>query len=392
LVNILGNFIIISILFATAFLLNGTVLIIAPVLKFISQDLNFGFEYFGVVLFIFPLVSFIANLFVGNFSDRYGRRIMIVIGLCGLVAIYLLTALSRNVYQLIFFRGASGIFTALLGSSSISYIADCYKGEQLNRNMGIIIAGGYISQIISIPIGILLGNYITWKIIFYAFSVISLMLAAMAFLYLKNPDVKLEKKETKYFDKLQLLMQQKNIYISITIFSLIYTALMLFYSLFPTWLYDTFKNIEYYFFALLFLTGGLIGFICVSFTGKIYSIVHNKLKLMAVLCVLTLLPLLFITSFTKYFYMCFIFYGLFMAASSLSIPVFRLISLDFVVAKDRGTFTGFVNAFSMLGSTIGAFAGAFLYKINFNLNIIALVIIQVCIIVFLNLLYKANKS
>lgn len=152
--------------------------IISPVLptlilKLSNADLSTTAKYIGWLTAIYALMQFIFAPILGNLSDRYGRRPILLWSLLGLGIDYLILAFAPNLVWLFVGR----IVTGIMGSSmttATAYIADISTPEKKSQNFGMISAVAGIGLIIGPVIGGLLGQY-GERIPFYAASGLSLL-------------------------------------------------------------------------------------------------------------------------------------------------------------------------------------------------------------------------
>ena len=102
--------------------------IIIPVMpKLIQQltggDMSVASRYGGLLMFTYALMQFLFAPILGNLSDQYGRRSVILFSLFGFGIDYLLLAWAPNIGWLFAARILSGITGASITTAS-AYIAD----------------------------------------------------------------------------------------------------------------------------------------------------------------------------------------------------------------------------------------------------------------------------
>ena len=114
--------------------------------------------YGGFLLFAYSLMQFLFSPVIGNLSDQYGRRLIILISLFGFGIDYLLTAFAPTIGWLFLGRIIAGITGASFTTAS-AYIADVSTPENKAQNFGMIGAAFGLGFIIGPVIGGLLGSY-----------------------------------------------------------------------------------------------------------------------------------------------------------------------------------------------------------------------------------------
>lgn len=137
--------------------------IIIPVIpKLIAQlingDISMASKYGGWLLFAFSITQFLFAPIIGNLSDKYGRRPIILLSLFGFSLDYILLAFAPNMTWLFIGRILAGLTGASITTAS-AYIADISTDENRSKNFGMIGAAFGIGFIIGPVIGGLLGQF-----------------------------------------------------------------------------------------------------------------------------------------------------------------------------------------------------------------------------------------
>jgi MFS transporter, DHA1 family, tetracycline resistance protein len=152
--------------------------IIIPVIpKLISElihgDISEAAKYGGWLLFAYAFTQFVFSPLIGNLSDKYGRRPVILISLFGFSLDYLLLAFAPTITWLFIGRIISGITGASITTAS-AYIADVSTPENRAKNFGLIGAAFGLGFIIGPVIGGFLGQYGA-RVPFYAAAVLCMV-------------------------------------------------------------------------------------------------------------------------------------------------------------------------------------------------------------------------
>ncbi len=137
--------------------------IIIPVLpKLISElikgDLSAASEYGGWLTFAYAVMQFLFAPVLGNLSDRYGRRPVLLFSLLGFAIDYVFLAFAPTIFWLFVGRVIAGITGASFTTAS-AYIADISPPEKRAQNFGLIGAAFGIGFIIGPVAGGLLGQF-----------------------------------------------------------------------------------------------------------------------------------------------------------------------------------------------------------------------------------------
>ena len=161
--------------------------IIIPVLpKLISElihgNLSEAASYGGWLTFAYAFVQFICAPILGNLSDRYGRRPVLLFSLLGFSIDYLFLAFAPTIWWLFVGRVIAGI-TGASFTTAAAYIADISEPEKRAQNFGIIGAAFGLGFILGPVIGGVLGQFGS-RVPFFAAAGLSLLGALYGFFVL----------------------------------------------------------------------------------------------------------------------------------------------------------------------------------------------------------------
>ena len=135
----------------------GLVLPIIPrLLREVGHTTDLGWR-FGAFLGLYALMQFLCAPVLGAFSDRFGRRPVLLVSLAGAAVDYLFLALAPSFWWLFAGRAIAGM-TGASGAVASAYIADITPGEQLTRRFGFMSACFGLGFIAGPVIGGLLGD------------------------------------------------------------------------------------------------------------------------------------------------------------------------------------------------------------------------------------------
>ncbi|MCT3690158.1 TCR/Tet family MFS transporter [Elizabethkingia anophelis] len=153
----------------------GIIIPVIPKLieELIHGDISEAAKYRGWLSFAYAFTQFIFAPLVGNLSDKYGRRPIILISLLGFAIDYVFLALSPNIIWLFIGRVIAGMTGASITTAS-AYIADISTEENRAKNFGLIGAAFGMGFIIGPVLGGLLGQFGS-RVPFYAAAVLCLI-------------------------------------------------------------------------------------------------------------------------------------------------------------------------------------------------------------------------
>jgi DHA1 family tetracycline resistance protein-like MFS transporter len=155
----------------------GIGIVIPVVPKLISElihgNISDASRYGGWLLFTYSAMQFLFSPVMGNLSDHFGRRPVLLASLFGLGVNYLVLALSPSIGWLFVARLFSGFFGASFTTGG-AYIADISPPEKRAQNFGMIGVAFGVGFILGPVVGGLLGQYGS-RIPFFAASGLSLL-------------------------------------------------------------------------------------------------------------------------------------------------------------------------------------------------------------------------
>ena len=125
-----------------------------------GKGLSQASAWAGMLMVSFAVMQFLFSPVMGELSDRYGRRPILLLSLLGLSLDYLLHAFATTIAWLFIGR----IFAGMCGASfttANAYIADISNEEDRAKNFGLIGAAFGLGFIIGPAIGGLLGDVAT---------------------------------------------------------------------------------------------------------------------------------------------------------------------------------------------------------------------------------------
>ena len=146
----------------------GIIIPVIPKLikELIHGDISEAAKYGGWLTFAYAITQFLFAPLVGNLSDKFGRRPIILISLFAFSMDYLLLAFAPTIQWLFIGRIIAGLTGASI-TTATAYIADVSTPENRAKNFGMIGAAFGLGFIIGPVLGGLLGQYGA-RVTFYA--------------------------------------------------------------------------------------------------------------------------------------------------------------------------------------------------------------------------------
>jgi DHA1 family tetracycline resistance protein-like MFS transporter len=148
-------------IFVTIFIDVMGLAIIIPVIPNLLKELgnvdySVASEINGWLTFTYASMQVLFSPVMGNLSDRFGRRPILLISLLGFCVDYTFMAFAPTVFWLFIGRTIAGITGATM-STATAYIADISTGDKRAANFGIVGAASGLGFIIGVAGGAFLG-------------------------------------------------------------------------------------------------------------------------------------------------------------------------------------------------------------------------------------------
>ena len=112
----------------------------------------------GFLMFAFASMQFIASPVLGNLSDRFGRRPVLLCSLLAMVCNYLLMGWAPTLFWLFVGRLIGGVSASTYGIAN-AYVADTFPAEKRAQYFALLGAGFGTGFIVGPALGGFLGEY-----------------------------------------------------------------------------------------------------------------------------------------------------------------------------------------------------------------------------------------
>lgn len=225
----------------------GIILPVMPqlIMSVTSEDLAAAAQYGGWLMMVYALMQFFCSPVMGNISDRFGRRPVLLLSLLLLGVDYLVMAWAPTLFWLFAGRMIAGI-AASTYSTCYAVIADSTPPEKRAQTFGLVGAAFGLGFIIGPVIGGLLGEYGA-RVPFYAAS--ALAFANLVFGFFVMPETLSDDHrrpfELKRANPLGTLLALRKYPMVIGMISAMFLFMMGHHVLPSTWTYFTIEKFQW---------------------------------------------------------------------------------------------------------------------------------------------------
>lgn len=171
-----------GLIFATIFLDLLGVGILVPVIPFLVRQFDSDALTVGLLALSFSAAQFVCAPALGVFSDRYGRRPVLLLSLLGTAAGYFLFGMAGSLLLLFIARLIDGATGGNI-SAAQAYIADITPPQDRAKNFGLVGAAFGLGFIIGPALGGLLAN-ISLSAPAYAAGILTLLTVTFSYFFL----------------------------------------------------------------------------------------------------------------------------------------------------------------------------------------------------------------
>ncbi len=159
----------------------GIIIPVTPalIMELTGEGLSEAAQYSGFLLVLYAVILFFSAPIIGNLSDRFGRRPLLLFSLFSFGLDYLIMALAPTLFWLFIGRGLAGIAGGSFVTAN-AYIADITPPDERAGRFGIIGAAWGLGFILGPVIGGLLGE-LGPRVPFFAAAGMALVAFSFAF-------------------------------------------------------------------------------------------------------------------------------------------------------------------------------------------------------------------
>ena len=175
--------------------------VLFAVFPLLAKDLNLNDAQLGLLGSVFMIIYTLTAPVIAYFADKSPRQIWVSV--CAILwsAATALTGMAKNFYNIAIARSFIGI-----GEAGFTSVSPSLAAEGFNKNihasiLAILGLALPLGSALGYLLGGLIGQHYGWRMAFYALSIPGFLLAAWAFIYIKDKrkTTQEEKKQIKIY-------------------------------------------------------------------------------------------------------------------------------------------------------------------------------------------------
>ena len=163
-------------------------MVLSPLGAMLLEELSITTSQFGLVVSAYAFSAGASGFLAAGFADKYDRKKILMFFYVGFIIGTVLCAIAPNYELLLAARIVTGIFGGVIGSISQAIISDLFRLEIRGRVMGFVQMAFAASQVLGLPIGLLLANSFGWHAPFWMIAIFGVFLGFIIMAYMKPID------------------------------------------------------------------------------------------------------------------------------------------------------------------------------------------------------------
>ncbi|MBS1680315.1 MAG: MFS transporter [Bacteroidetes bacterium] len=160
-------------------------MVLSPLGAILMPELKITTAQFGWVVSAYAFSAGASGILAAGFADKFDRKQLLVFFYIGFLLGTALCAIAPDYNFLLVARIVTGIFGGVIGSVGFAIITDLFKYEVRGRVMAFTQMSFALSQILGLPIGLLLANSFGWHSPFWMIAGVGVIIGVVMVLYMK---------------------------------------------------------------------------------------------------------------------------------------------------------------------------------------------------------------
>ncbi len=173
-------------------------MVLSPLGVLLLEELKINTSQFGLVVSAYAFSAGVSGLLAAGFADRFDRKKLLLFFYTGFILGTFFCAIAPTYHFLLGARIVTGLFGGVVGSVGYAIITDLFPMQVRGRVMGFVQMAFSASQILGIPIGLLLANHFGWHAPFMMITVFGVLLGIIIMLYMQPVNAHLQIKQERH--------------------------------------------------------------------------------------------------------------------------------------------------------------------------------------------------
>lgn len=351
---------ILSALWLVVFSTASQVMILAPILPRIGEELRIAESLRGTLMTAYAVPMALSSLLAGPLSDRIGRRRILLLGTVTMAVALLAHGLVSSYASFLAARALAGSCGGLLSGAAISYVGDWFPYHRRGRASGWVMSGMSFGQIAGIPVGAWLAEHAGFQAPFLLYGVTMAASFVLILGWVPQPPVARESGRMGVRVLLGLygrLLRRRDVAAAAAVYFAMFSSISVYVTYLPTWI-EGHLHVDGHAVALMYLVGGVSNVLASPVAGAASDrigrkplIVSSTLALSAVVAVV---PWAIGSMLAGH-----VLFAVSMALVAMRVSPLQALLTQLVPSEQRGTLMALTVSLGQAGIALGsAFAGA----------------------------------
>jgi predicted MFS family arabinose efflux permease len=357
-------------LWLMVFSASSQVIIVAPILPRIGEELGVPVNLQGLLITAYAVFVALSALIAGPISDRVGRRRILLLGTASLSAALFLHAFAFSFSSLLFFRALAGAAGGMLSGAAVAFVGDYFPYERRGWANGWVMSGIAFGQILGIPLGTILADALGFRWAFLMFAITMGLAAIFIWLVVPQPEVRRDTSQLsiKHIGRrYRSLFGRRETLAACMSYFLMFFSIGLFVTYLPTWL-EGHLQVSGTEIASLFFVGGIANVLAGPASGRLSDRIGRK-PLVLASCLGMGFVMIATTLVVDTMLAAYILFALAMITVGMRISPLQSLLTALVKDQRRGTLMALAIACGQAGIGLGSLvAGATYGPYGYGLN------------------------
>ena len=160
-------------------------MVMSPLGAILMPQLKISPSQFGWAVSAYAFSAGTSGLLAAGFADKFDRKKLLIFFYIGFLIGTALCAMATTYHLLLAARIVTGLFGGFIGAVGMAIITDLFTIERRGRVMGFVQMAFGVSQVLGLPIGLVLANHFGWHSPFWMIAGVGLIPGIIIVLYMK---------------------------------------------------------------------------------------------------------------------------------------------------------------------------------------------------------------
>ncbi|MEL0538551.1 MFS transporter [Staphylococcus debuckii] len=254
-----------------------------PLMPVIGKELHLSESATTLIGVVFSISYSVSCMFYGIISDKFGKKKVILIGLCGLTLTTLAIGFIHNFILLLVVRVLQGMAAASFSPVSLTYVTEVFPIKKRVTAISFISTSFMLSGVIGQNLSDIIAAHMSWRIVYFILTVVYILLAIWILRTIpKSPYHTPDTKFSVFFKNMRHIFDNKGIVLCFFVSLTILTSFVSMYTILNEFLTSKAIHADLTMISTIKLFG-LIGMVLALLAGRASDFIGVKKVLLIAL-------------------------------------------------------------------------------------------------------------